>query len=110
MKSPSELVGAKITEEKLSAQNPANIPTDWDTPGERHPICVAIWEAWLDFVPVFLNEHTITGSVRHLIPPLLSWGKPHENLMITLSMRYMPTRLTTSVMGDLHPVSTERSN
>jgi len=27
-----EMIGAKITEEQLPAQDPSNIPEDWDTP------------------------------------------------------------------------------
>ena len=41
----SSVVGAKITEERLSAQDPSNILEDWNTPGKYHPACVAIWTA-----------------------------------------------------------------
>jgi hypothetical protein len=30
----SSVLGAKITEEQLSAQDPSNIPEDWKTPGK----------------------------------------------------------------------------
>ena len=59
----SSVLGAKITKEQLSAQDPSNIPEDWNTPGKYHPACVAIWTAWLNFVPVFLDKQTIDGSV-----------------------------------------------
>ena len=67
----SSVVGARITEEQLSAQDPSNTPEDWKTPGKYHPVCVAIWKAWLNFVPVFLDKQTIDGSVLHHVPPLL---------------------------------------
>ena len=67
----SSVVGAKITEERLSAQDPSNIPEDWMTPGKYYPVCVAIWKARLNFVPVFLDKKTIDGSDLHLVPPLL---------------------------------------
>jgi hypothetical protein len=50
------MIGAKITGEQLSSQDPANIPEDWKTPGMYHPVCVAIWKAWLNFVLVFLDK------------------------------------------------------
>ena len=51
---------SRITEEQLSAQDPSNIPEDWKTPGKYHPVCVAIWKAWLNFVPVFsINKQTL---------------------------------------------------
>ena len=65
------VVGAKITEEQLSAQDPSNIPKDWKKPGKYHPVCVAIWKARLNFVQVFLDKQTNDGSVLHLVPPLL---------------------------------------
>jgi hypothetical protein len=51
-----EMIGAKIIEEQLSPQDSSNISKDWDTPGKYHPVCVTIWEGWLNFVPVFLNK------------------------------------------------------
>ena len=62
----SSVVGAKIIEDQLSAQDPSNTPEDWNTPGKYHPACVTIWKAWLNFVPVFLDKQTIDGSVLHL--------------------------------------------
>jgi len=106
----SSVVGAKITEEQLSAQDPSNILEDWNTPGKYHPACVAIWTAWLNFVPVFLDKQTIDGSVLHLVPPLLLWNAPHDSSVIVLLMHYMPTQLTNSVKGDLHPASAKRSD
>jgi hypothetical protein len=102
--------GARITEEQLSAQDPSNIPKDWKTPGKYHPVCVAIWTAWLNFVPVFLDKQTIDGSVLHLVPPLLPWDAPHGDNVAALLMHYMPTQLTNSVKGDLHPASAKRSD
>ena len=104
------MIEAKITKEQLSAQDPSNIPKDWKTPGKYHPVCVAIWKAWLNFVPVFLKKQTNDGSVLHLVPPLLPWDAPHDNPVIGLLMHYMPTQLTNSVKGDLHPASAERSD
>jgi hypothetical protein len=106
----SSVLGAKITEEQLSAQDPSNIPEDWNTPGKYHPVCVAIWTAWLNFVPVFLDKQTIDGSVLHLVPPLLPWDLSHFVNVVALLMHYMPTQLTNSVKGDLHPASAERSD
>jgi hypothetical protein len=106
----SSVLGAKITEEQLSAQDPSNIPEDWKTPGKYHPACVAIWTAWLNFVPVFLDKQTIDGSVLHLVPPLLPWDLSHFVNVVALLMHYMPTQLTNSVKGDLHPASAERSD
>mgnify|MGYP006186698767 CR=1 FL=1 len=106
----SSVVGAKITEEQLSAQDPSNIPEDWMTPGKYYPVCVAIWKARLNFVPVFLDKQMIDGSDHHLVPPLLPWDAPHDSSVIVLLMRYMPTQLTNSVKGDLHPASAERSD
>ena len=106
----SSVVGAKITEEQLSAQDPSNIPEDWNTPGKYHPACVAIWTAWLNFVPVFLDKQTNDGSDLHLVPPLLPWNAPHDSSVIVLQMHYMPTQLTNSVKGDLHPASAKRSD
>ena len=94
----SSAVGAKITEEQLSAQNLSNIPKDWKTPGKYHPVCVAIWKAWLNFVAVFLNKQMKYGSILH------------DDKVIGLLMHYMPTQLTNSVKGDLHPASAECSN
>ena len=62
----SSVVGAKIIEDQLSAQDPSNTPEDRNTPGKYHPACVTIWKAWLNFVPVFLDKQTIDGSVLHL--------------------------------------------
>jgi len=104
------VVGAKITEEQLSAQDPSNTPEDWNTPGKYHPDCVAIWTAWLIFVQVFLDKQTIDGSVLHLVPPLLPWRASHDVRVIVLLMHYMPSQLTNSVKGDLHPASAERSD
>ena len=106
----SSVLGAKITKEQLSAQDPSNIPEDWNTPGKYHPACVAIWTAWLNFVPVFLDKQTIDGSVLHLVPPLLPWDLSHFVNVVALLMHYMPTQLTNSVKGDLHPASAERSD
>jgi hypothetical protein len=106
----SLVLGAKISEEQLSAQDPSNIPEDWNTPGKYHPACVAIWTAWLNFVPVFLGKQTIDGSVLHLVPPLLPWDAPHDDNVAALIMHYMPTQLTNSVKGDLHPASAKRSD
>jgi hypothetical protein len=106
----SSVVGAKITEEQLSAQDPSNTPEDWNTPGKYHPDCVAIWTAWLIFVQVFLDKQTIDGSVLHLVPPLLPWRASHDVRVIVLLMHYMPSQLTNSVKGDLHPASAERSD
>jgi len=106
----SLVLGAKITEEQLSAQDPSNIPKDWNTPGKYHPACLAIWTAWLNFVPVFLDKQTIDGSVLHLVPPLLPWDASHDVKVIVLLMHYMPSQLTNSVKGDLHPASAERSD
>jgi hypothetical protein len=106
----SSVLGAKITEEQLSAQDPSNITKDWNTPGKYHPVCVAIWTAWLNFVPVFLGKQTINGSVLHLVPPLLPWDAPHDEDVAALIMHYMPTQLTNSVKGDLHPASAKRSD
>ena len=99
-----------ITKEQLSAQDPSNIPEDWKTPGKYHSVCVAIWTAWLNFVPVFLEKQTNDGSVLHLVPPLLPWDTPHNDNVIALLMHYMPTQLTNSVKGDLHPASAKRSD
>jgi hypothetical protein len=74
----SSVVGAKITEEQLSAQDPSNTPEDWNTPGKYHPACVAIWTAWLNIVQVFLDKQMINGSVLHLVPPLLPWCASHD--------------------------------
>jgi hypothetical protein len=106
----SSVLGAKITEEQLSAQDPSNITKDWNTPGKYHPVCVAIWTAWLNFVPVFLGKQTINGSVLHLVPPLLPCDAPHDEDVAALIMHYMPTQLTNSVKGDLHPASAKRSD
>ena len=106
----SSVLGAKITEEHLSAQDPSNIPEDWNTPRKYHPACVAIWTAWLNFVPVFLDKQTIDGSVLHLVPPLLPWDASHFVNVVALLMHYMPTQLTNSVKGDLHPASAEKSD
>ena len=97
------VVGAKITEEQLSAQDPSNIPEDWNTPGKYHPACVAIWTAWLNFVPVFLDKQTNDGSDLHLVPLLLPWNALHDSSVIVLLMHYMPTQLTNSVKVDFHP-------
>jgi len=94
----SSAVGANITEEQLSAQNPSNIPKDWKTPGKYHPVCVAIWKTWLNFVAVFLDKQMKDGSILR------------GNKVIGLLMHYMPTQLTNSVKGDLHPASAECSN
>ena len=61
----TSIVGAKITEEQLSAQDPSNTPEDWKTPGKYNPVCVAIWTAWLNFVQVFRNKQTNNGSVLY---------------------------------------------
>ena len=106
----SSVVGARITEEQLSAQEPSNIPEDWKTPGKYHPVCVAIWKASLNFVQVFLDKQTNDGSVLHLVPLLLPWDAPHDSPVISLLMHYMPTQLTNLVKGDLHPESAERSD
>jgi hypothetical protein len=106
----SSVVGAKITEEQLSAQDPSNIPEYWNTPGKYHPVCVAIWKAWLNYVPVFLDKQMINGSILHLVPPLLPWNAPHDSSVIVLLMHYIPTQLTNSVKGDLHPASAKRSD
>ena len=87
----SLVVGARITEEQLSAQDPSNTPEDWNTPGKYHPDCVAIWTAWLIFVQVFLYKQTIDGSVLHLVPPLLPWHAYHDFKVIVLLMHYMPS-------------------
>jgi len=92
----SSVVGARITEEQLSAQDPSNTPEDWKTPGTYHPVCVAIWKAWLNLVPVFLDKQTVDGSILHLVPPLLPWDAPHDDKVIALLMHYMPTQLTNS--------------
>ena len=104
------VAGARITEEQLSAQDPSNIPEDWKTPGKYHPVCVAIWMAWLIFVPVFLDKQTIDGSVLHLVPPLLPWDAPYGDNVAALLMHYMPSQLTNSVKGDLHPACAKRSD
>ncbi len=106
----SPVVGTRITEEQLSAQDPSNIPEDWMTPGKYYPVCVAIWKARLNFVPVFLDKKTIDGSDLHLVPPLLPWDAPHDSSVIVLLMHYMPTQLTNSLKGDLHPASSKRSD
>jgi hypothetical protein len=106
----TSMVGAKITKKQLSAQDPSNTPEDWKTPGKYHQVCVAIWAAWLQFVQVFLDRQTNNGSVLHLIAPLLPWDTPHGSLVMGLLMHYMPTQLTNSVKGDLHPASAERSD
>jgi len=90
----SSVVGARITEEQLSAQDPSNTPKDCKTPGKYHPVCVATWKAWLNFVQVFLNKQTNDGRVLHLVPPLLPWDAPHDSSIIVLLMHYMPTQLT----------------
>ena len=109
----SPVVGARITgitEEQLSAQDPSNIPEDWKAPGKYHPVCVAIWKAWLNFVPVFLDKQMIDGSDLHLVPPLLPWDAPHDSSVIILLMHYMPTQLTNSLKGNLHPASAKCSD
>ena len=59
----SSVVGARITEEQLSAQDPSNTPEDWKTPGIYHSVCVAVWKAWLNFVQVFsINKRTMELS------------------------------------------------
>jgi hypothetical protein len=70
------------TEEQLSAQDPSSIPEDWKTPEKYHPVCVAIWEAWLIFVQVFISKQTNDGIVLHLVPPLLPWDAPHDSSLI----------------------------
>jgi hypothetical protein len=107
----SSVSSVKITKEQLSAQDPSHIPDDWDTPGKYHPVCVAIWMAWLVFfVQVFVNKQTIDGSTLHLVPPLLPWEAHPEILLVCLLMQYMPTQLTNSIKGGLHPGSAEHSN
>jgi hypothetical protein len=102
------MIEAKRTKERLSAQDPSNILEDWKTPEKYHPVCMAIWKAWLNFVQVFLDKQTINGYVLHLVPLLFLWDAPHDNLVIGLLMHYMPNQLTNSVTGDLHPASAER--
>ena len=68
---------------------------------------MAIWEAWINFVQVFLNKQTNNRSVLHLVPQLLLWDAPHDSALISLLMHFMPTQLTNTVKGDLHPVSAE---
>ena len=106
----SSVSSVKITKEQLSTQDPLNILDDWDTPGKYHPVCMAIWMAWLVFVQVFVDKLTIDGSTLHLVPPLLPWEAHSEVLLICLLMHYMPTKLTNLVKGGLHPASAEHSN
>ena len=107
----SSVSSVKITKEQLSAQDPSNIPVDWDTPGKYHSVCVAIWTAWLVFVLIFVDKQTIGEITLHLVPPLLLWESHPEMSLICLLMHYMPTQLTNLVRGDLHPpASAEHSN
>ena len=101
---------AKITKKQLSAQNQSNIPDDWESPGRYHPVCVAIWMAWLVYVQVFVNKQTIYGSTLHLDPPLLPWEAHPEMLLICLLMHYMLAQLINLLKGGLHPASAEQSD
>ena len=92
----SSVSSVKITKEQLSAQDPSNIPDDWDRyPWKISSSCVAIWTAWLVFVQVLINKQTINGSTLHLVPPLLPWEAHPEMSLICLLMHYMPTKLIT---------------
>jgi hypothetical protein len=81
----------KISKDQLSAQDPSNTLDDWNTPGKYHPVCVAIWTAWLVFVLIFIDKQTIDGLTLHLIPLLLPWEEHPEMSLICLLMHYMPT-------------------
>ena len=109
-KSPPEKIGVQITKEQLCVQDPSNNPGDWDTPGKYHPFCASIWTAWLVFVLVFADKQTIDRSTLQHVPPLLLWEARPEMSLICLLMHYMPTKLTNSVKGGLHPASAEHSN
>ena len=101
----SPVVGARITgitEEQLSAQDPSNIPEDWKTPGKYHPVCVAIWKAWLNFVQVFLDKQTNDGSVIHLVPSLLPWNAPHDSSVIGLLMLCSPPVIISQCPNPVH--------
>jgi hypothetical protein len=110
VKQDSSVRSVKITKEQLSAQDPSNIPDDWDTLGKYHPVCRAIWTAWLVFMLVFVDKRMINGSTLHLVPPLLPWEAHPEMSLICLLMHNMPTKLTNLVKGCLHPASAKHSN